>query len=272
MEAHNVIEAVHEIADSLRPTIGSMIEGRHGIAVSGSIGKGTNDSKSDFDFRLYYDAFSEEQLAKDGWRKVREIIEMWRERGRVIDGVWPRSIAQIDAKLDAWCGGNIVPEDLEWAIWGYYLPTDIHNQHIIDDPDGVLSAWRERLSIYPVELKKAVISKFLSFIRYWRDDYHYENKVIRQDTVFAFGLATKIIHAIVQLIFALNEHHFAGDGKNMAFIAGMEIVPDRFEERVNDILYCANGPGDLTSQRESIVALITEVDQLIETHFSTPRG
>ena len=268
MEGHNAIEAVNEIADSLRPTIQSMVDGRHGIAVSGSIGKGTNDKRSDFDFRLYYDAFAEGQPTKDGWRKIREIIEMWRERGRVIDGVWPRSIAEIDAKLDTWYGGNIVPDDLEWAIWGYYLPTDIHNQHIIDDPDGVLTAWRERLSTYPAALKCAVISKFLSFIRYWRDDYHYENKVIRQDTVFAFGLATKIIHATVQLVFALNEHHFAGDGKNMAFISGMELVPDHFEQKVNDILYCAKGPADLTIQREKIVALINEVDQLVEAHKS----
>ncbi len=266
MKGYDVTKAVQEIADSLRPTLLSMIDGRYGMAVSGSIGKGTNDNKSDFDFRLYYDGFSGEQPAKVGWGQVRKIIDKWGERGRVIDGVWTRTIAEIDSKLDAWYGGDITPQDLPWAIWGYYLPTDIFNQHIIDDPDGVLSAWKEKLSLYPKELKKSVIEKYLLFIRYWRDDYHYESKVIRADTVFAFGLATKIIHAIVQLVFALNGHHFAGDGKNMEFITGMAIVPSEFDKKVNDILYSAKGPHDLRQQREGLIALIDEVDRLVKLH------
>lgn len=266
MKGYNVTEAVREIADSLRSTLQSMVVGRYGIAVSGSIGKGTNDHKSDFDFRLYFDEYAGEPRTKDGWEQVRKIIDMWRERGRVIDGVWAREIAEIDSKLSAWCSGDMSAPDLTWTIWGYYLPTDIANQHIIDDPSGVLAGWKAKLSTYPVALKKAVIDKYLPFIRYWRDDYHYEFKMDRKDSVFAFGLAMKITHAIVQLIFALNEHHFVGDGKNMDFIAGMEIAPVGFSEKVDDILLCTSAPGDLPMQRLKLIALITEVDRLVEHH------
>ena len=128
MGEYDALAAVHEIADTLRPTLLSMVEGRYGIAVSGSIGKKTNDSRSDFDFRLYFDSMVDEQTRKEGFNEVRRIIETWRDKGREIDGVWPRGIADIDRQLAAWYDGSIDPTPLPWAIWGYYLPTDIHNQ------------------------------------------------------------------------------------------------------------------------------------------------
>ena len=122
MQGRDVTTEIGEIADSLREHIVSSITGRYGIAVSGSIGKGTNDDHADYDFRLYYDERS--GAFGENWERVQKTIAWWAERGRIIDGGWSRSIRAIGAGLDAWLGGDITPRPLDWAIWGYYLPTD----------------------------------------------------------------------------------------------------------------------------------------------------
>ena len=264
MLGKDVTKEISEIADSLRENIVSAITGRYGIAVSGSIGKGTNDGHSDYDFRLYYDERSDS--FGENWKKVQETIAWWAERGRIIDGVWSRSIGEIDAGLKLWLEGTIVPQELDWAIWGYYLPTDIQNQKIIEDPFDVLVGWKALLSEYSPALKQAVLDKFLPFLLYWRDDYHYAHKVGQGDTVFAFSLAAKIIHAAVQLVFAVNERYYVGDGKNLEFVAEMERVPDGFASNVSRILYGPSEPDDLPGHHEKILALITSVEQFLDAN------
>ena len=166
MIGRNVSRDIEEMTASLRETLISAVNGRHGTAVSGSIGKGTDDGKSDYNFRLYYDARSATFV--DDWKRVQETIAWWADRGKIIDGVWCRSIEEIDSTLSVWLEGEIATQELDWAIRGYNLPTDIHNQRIIEDPCGVLAAWKSRLDTYPPQLKQAILAKVLPFLRYWR--------------------------------------------------------------------------------------------------------
>jgi len=265
VKGRDVTVEVNEILETLRDTLVSAVKGRYGIAVSGSIGKGSNDASSDYDFRLYYDERADDFASK--WKTVQEIIADWAKRGRIIDGVWCRSIEEIDTTLGHWLGGDITTRELEWAIWGYYLPTDIQNQMILDDPDGVLEGWKSLLSTYPPALKQAIVDKHLPFLRYWKTDYHYEHKVDTGDTVFAYSLAAKIVHAAVQLVFALNERYYVGDGKNLEFIAEMTRVPEGFAEMVEAVFYEPRGRAGLPVQRKRIVELIEAVEALVESGF-----
>ena len=233
---------------------------RYAISVGGSLGKGTWDSRSDVDFRL----FTERELprskqAPELWADCIAAIERWRGRGIEIDGVWPRTVGEIDAALDGWLGGEVKPVNLVWTIWGYHILTDVNNQFVIEDPYGIIAAWKARLSVYPPALKQAILGKYTASLRYWRTDYHYANKVERGDVVFLAGMTSKLVHEIIQILFALNETYYAGDGANLAFVEKFTIVPADFSARVRDILY----PGSADAFAGQYAALASLIDETL---------
>ena len=50
-------------------------------------------------------------------------------------------------------------------------------------------------------------------------------------------MTSKLVHEIIQILFALNETYYAGDGANLTFVEKFKIVPADFPARVHDILY-----------------------------------
>jgi len=232
---------------------------RCAISVGGSLGKGTWDARSDIDFRL----FTERKLPGRGqqpelWAACDAAITNWKMRGINIDGVWARSVGEIDAALDGWFSGEIRPEERVWTIWGYHILTDINNQFVIADPYQIIATWKERLRRYPPALKQAILNKFLASLRYWRTDYHYAHKVERGDAVFLAGLTSKLIHEIIQILFALNETYCCGDGSNLAFVEKFTFLPANFPARVQAILYPQTADA-FAVQYTALIALIDEV-------------
>lgn len=239
-------------------------EQRYAISVGGSLGKGTWDSGSDVDFRLFTDErvpWPEE--APDLWGACLAAIERWRERSVNIDGVWPRTVGEIDAAVDGWLRGEIKPLPMAWTIWGYHVLTDVNNQYVIEDPYHIIGAWRERLQMYPPALKEAILRKYTGSLRYWRNDYHYAHKVERGDVVFLAGMAAKLVHEVIQVLFALNDTYYAGDGANLAFAEKFAIVPQGFATRVQKILY-PPAEDAFARQYAELMALIDEVLVLAE--------
>ena len=241
---------------------------RYAISVGGSLGKGTWDSRSDIDFRLFTDGEVQRQTHRpELWADCSAAIERWKERGIHIDGVWLRTVGEIDAALDGWLSGEVKPVDLVWTIWGYHILTDINNQFVIEDPYHIIAAWKERLSIYPPALKQAILRKYAASLRYWRSDYHYAHKVERGDVVFLAGMTSKLVHEIIQILFALNETYFAGDGAALGFIEKFKLAPADFSARVRDILYPGSPGGSsdaFTGQYAALTRLIDEVLSLAD--------
>ena len=179
-----------------------------------------------------------------------------------MDDFWPRTISLVDEELDKWLAGELHSMEVVWSIWGYHLPADIANQYVVADPCGIIAGWKERLTTYPTALKKAIIDKHLGSLLYWRDDYHYSNKVVRGDVVFLAGLSARLVHDIVQVLFALNEVYFVGDGSNLDYARKFTTIPDRFADRVMEILYPPLVDGMFEKQRQTIVDLINDVETL----------
>ena len=144
------------------------------------------------------------------WRDYDVAIEHWRQKGIMVDGIWPRQIAQIDAALDGWLAGKAKPDDLFWTIWGYHLLPDIYHQAILEDPYGVIAGWQARLQSYPPQLKKAILDQHVASLRYWRTDYHYQSKVRRGDIVFLAGLSARLVHDMMQVLFRAQRNVFRG--------------------------------------------------------------
>jgi hypothetical protein len=234
-------------------------EQRYAISAGGSLGKGTWDGRSDIDLRLFTDRpLAGPSERPQAWADYYGGMERWQQRGVRIDGVWARTVGEIDAVLDCWLRGEIKPIDFVWTVWGYHILTDVANQLIIEDPYQIIAAWKERLSVYPPALKQAILSKYGASLRYWRNDYHYVHKVERGDVVFLAGMSAKLVHEIMQILFALNETYFPGDGSNLKYVAEFAIAPANFAERVRAILYpCAEDA--FAQQYATLIALIDEM-------------
>lgn len=263
---------VNEIIADCVPLFREMVTGRYSITIGGSRGKGTSDQHSDVDFRLYYDQLIEEDVFKQLMKQFRIKMQNWKDVGMNIDGCWIRKISDIDDALKDWVNGLIKPVDLVWTIWGYHILTDIYNQQIIDDPYNVASYWKKLLSVYPSRLKAAIIKKHMQSLRYWRNDYHYANKVLRGDVIFLAGISARLVHDMTQVIFALNETYFTGDGNNMKYIDKFKIKPEGFNKRVSEALYPAASSlcsGEMVNvfekQRQILTELIDDIEQLVGT-------
>jgi len=251
---------VQTAIDELLPLCRALGQGRYAVSLGGSYGKGTSDGRSDLDFRLFCDARAPDQGAR---RRLRKAIEAWADRGIVIDGCWVRTIDEIEAQLDLWSEGKGKAPNLVWTIWGYHILTDVYNQAVVDDPFGILDGWRNRLSTYPSKLKAALVQRHTASLRYWRADYHYANKVDRGDVVFLAGITSRLVHDALRVLFALNETYYPGDGKNLRFADGFEIMPNRFRERVEATLYPGTGEQARRSQHIQLLALVDEVLALV---------
>ena len=101
-------------------------------------------------------------------------------------------------------------------------------------------------------------------MRYWRQDYHYRNKVERRDLVFLAGLTSRLVHDLIAILFALNETYYVGDGNNLGFIARFRHVPEGFAEAVGRILYPAPGADVFERQYADLARLIDAVVDLAE--------
>lgn len=234
--------------------------GRYAITLGGSRAKGRNDALSDYDFRLYADAFKPSDAPE--WSAFHSLWDSHEAQGIRIDGVWTRDIATIDAQLAQWLSGKGRSEDLDWAVWGYHLPTDLAHQIAMTDPDGIVADWRARLIPYPDAMAQAIAHRWLAFLTYWRDDYHYAGKVARADPVFLAGLSAKLAHGILQVVFALNRVHFPGDGWTLDLARDLPLQPTAFEPR----LRAALAQSDPAAQRDAFRALITDLAALAAAH------
>ncbi|WP_248304908.1 DUF4037 domain-containing protein [Devosia sp. FKR38] len=259
-----LLNEVDLIAD-VAPIIADLADGGRGaVALAGSRGKGRSDQQSDYDFRVYADGYrGEDTRQTPQWARFEAAMTRWQAAGFRMDGVWMRSYAGVRRDLDAWLVGTAVPKTFDWTIWGYHLPTDLANQQIVLDPDGLLAGWKRELAVYPEPLRLATLQHYGQVLRYWAGDYHYESKVARRDLVFLVGLAGKLTNAMIQVLFAHNRQYYPGDGWNLPMAAELDQLPPDFVARMTAILEPAPGEDAWRQQRAQIIAMITDIEALI---------
>jgi len=254
-----------EICDDFFPVFKKIPDTeKYAITIGGSHGKGISDSNSDYDFRIYYEKPVIPEKRKPISEEISQLVNKWREKKIEVDYVWARTIDEINQYIDSAMAGNYELVNKEWTVWGYNVLTDIYSQKIIEDPFGIAKTWKDRLSVYPVKLKESIIKKYSSSLKYWTNDYHYLNKVKREDVTFLASITSRLINDIVQLIYALNEFYYPGDGMNLKYTKQFGKKPDNFEERTVKILY--PGPSDdvFQKQYDELKKLINDTLLLIQ--------
>jgi len=256
-----------DLIAAMAPLIADLAEnGRGAVALAGSRGKGRADAQSDYDFRVYADAYRGPEIeSTPQWRCFEEVMRHWEARGYRMDGVWMRSYAGVHRDLAAWIEGTPVDKSFEWTIWGYHLPTDLANQQIVSDPDGVLAEWKARLVVYPEALRQTVLQQYRDILAYWAEDYHYQSKIERRDLVFLVGLSGKLANAILQVVFAFNRVYYPGDGWNLPMAAELEHLPPDFISRMTKILEPGSGADAWRRQRAEFIAMVRDLEVLLAT-------
>lgn len=254
-----------DLIATMTPLIADLAENGNGaVALAGSRGKGRSDEQSDYDFRVYADGYRGPDIRQtEQWQRFEAAMQEWEARGFRMDGVWMRSYAGVRRDLNAWLIGEAVPKTFEWTIWGYHLPTDLANQQITFDPEGVLAGWKQQLAVYPEALRVSVLQQYREVLQYWARDYHYESKIARRDLVFLVGLTGKLANAILQVVFALNRAYFPGDGWNLPMAADLERLPPDFLSRMTSILGPSSDADALRRQRQDLIAMIADLEVLI---------
>lgn len=263
-EINCVRPRIQAVIDECLPKLKALGTGRCAVTIGGSHGKGTFDERSDLDFRVFCDGIvgSHRYWETEEWRAFAQIVDRERQQEINIDYCWVRTIGEIESELYAWLSGKVMPVEKVWTLWGYHLLTDIVNQMIIEDPSGIVAGWQARLSSYPSALQRALIDKHMGSLNYWRTDYHYRNKVDRRDPIFLAGISSRLVHDMIQVLFAINNTYYVGDGNNLHYIEQFAVQPKEFAGRVETILYPPQSESMLIGQYEAIMALIDELAPL----------
>jgi hypothetical protein len=235
----------------------------YSITLGGSHGKGLSDHGSDFDFRIYYEKIIEPEKMGIIFEEVKTLCEKWAAKNVKVDGIFPRAYAEVDEQLDLWLSGKGKLVPYEWTVWGYTILTDIYNQQIIEDPYGKAEEWKKRLAVYPDALKESLINHYSSSLEYWKNDYHYQNKVNRKDIVFLAYITCRLIQDIIQIIYALNEFYYPGDGMNLEYTPQFTVKPQNFEERVAAVLRTSEADDTYTEQYKNVISLIDDTLLLV---------
>lgn len=261
----NVRPHIQVVIDECLPKLKALGIGRCAVTIGGSHGKGTFDERSDLDFRVFCDEIigAPRYWETEEWRSFAQIVDRQRPQGIDIDYCWVRTVSEIESELDAWLNGRVVPVEKVWTLWGYHLLTDLANQMVIDDPFGLVAGWQTRLTPYPRSLQRAVIEKHMGSLNYWRSDYHYRNKVERGDQVFLAGISSRLVHDMIQVLFAINNTYYVGDGNNLHYIEQFAVQPRNFTHRVKNLLYPLQGGDGLKVQYDAILELIDEMAPLV---------
>jgi hypothetical protein len=234
--------------------------GNWALSAGGSTSKGVSDHLSDLDLRLYVENGIPRPDAGDPfWANYNAAEQSWRDRGLRIDHIGMRTFASVERELDRILGGDYSHPALVWTVWGYRILPDLFNQTVYHDNTGRLAAWKDRLRIYPPALKRAILARFVPSLSYWRQDDHYRNKVARRDVTFLVGLASRLCQEMLEILFALNEVYYPGDGNNLRLAAKLPIAPARLTDRITAVL-CPSPRDDMFDrQYQTVIDLVDDV-------------
>lgn len=258
-----------EICDDILPVVRKLsATDEYSVTMNGSHSKGTSDQNSDYDISLFCEKLADQDTMRAVYGEWNEHAAMWKERGVIIDGIFPRTYAEVEEQMDSWLAGEGTKQPYVWTVWGYHILTEIFNQQILEDPSGRAAKWKERLAVYPGALKKSILDKHCFSLKYWRADYHYSNKVKRKDVVFLAFLTARLVHDMMQVIYALNEKYYPGDGSNLKYTKDFSIKPDDFENRIVHVFQISEEEDAYRHQYDNVVSLIDDTLALTEVFYS----
>lgn len=271
--------------DELTPLVCQFACSDYGIALGGAHAKGAEDSASDLDLYL----FSGQVLSCDERSRVTtafsadiDHVVSWGQDDPFTQGgtdfdfeggkveCWLRHTDQIEHTIAECSEGIVRTERVTWTPTGFHhhcALSDVHAMLIIDDPAGILGRWKAAIEVYPLKLRRQIITTHLQAAAFWPANFHYNSAIERQDVIYTTSIVQQVVHNLVQVLFAVNETYFPGDKKLERSLGHLDRLPPQFVERMQRLIW----PGEeasvtvLQEQQQELQDLLTETQRLVAT-------
>jgi hypothetical protein len=285
-------DAIFLLIAQVLPVVRQFSKGEFGIALGGAHAKGIDDDESDLDLYL----FAREVLPADEREALClhilegvESLYSWGDTTTFIQTgtdftyqqkrveCWLRHIDHITSIIAECKQGIVKQEFVTWTVMGFYnhcALSDLYHMKPLDDPCGILAAWKDQVSQYPPQLRQTIMSRHLRAAKFWPDNFHYRSAIERCDTIYVIGIVQQVLHNLIQVIFALNETYFPGDKKLDLALDRLPLKPDCFNQRVQQLMFPGTpiNSDTLQKQRDMLATLVREVESLVETVTCNPHS
>lgn len=266
------------------PLLRGFVVGGYGIALGGSHAKGSSDALSDVDVYLFSDGVvpgaRRAELVTGALGAAAGAVSWGRDDPFVEGGTdfacrgvrvecWLRSTERVERTVAACRRGEVRREYAVWTVMGLFdhvALADLRAMRIVEDPEGTLMRWKEEVAAYPEPLRDALLRRFMAEAGFWPDNFHYRTAVERADLLYTSGIVQQVLHALVQVVFALNREYFPGEKGLDRALGELPLLPEAFAARLRALLFPGAEPGveRLREQRRELAALVAEVRRLVE--------
>lgn len=258
------------------------VEGVAAVALGGSQARGTATNESDIDLGIYYHAANPpavealSALARElddthrislatgfgewgswvnggAWLQVATMAVDWlyREIGRVTDVI--EACRRGEVTCDYYLGH---PHGFHNHI---YLG-EVHSCVILEDPGNSLAALKLLVAEYPPRMRAQVVSRYLYDAHFMR--VAGAKSAARGDVMHAAGCLFRVVAALVQVLYALNERYFVNEKGSVAEVERMALRPPRWSATVRSLLGAAGTrPERLVQSLERVGALVASVEE-----------
>lgn len=271
---------VERVADRL-----AGIEGVAGLVLGGSRARGDAEPSADIDVGVYYraeDAPDLEELraaaaelddrgAPDGFGGFGEWGPWinggaWLRVGGFKTDLLFREIGLVERVLDDCQAGRLVIDyqpGHPHCFVNHIYAGEINANLILRDADGTMVRLRDRTDPYPEPLADALMRTFG-----WEAKFALETAgtaAKRGDAAYVTGCLFRSVACMVQAIFAANRVYLVNEKGAVARVEGLTHRPERFAERVADLLSGAGLPPErLESALDAAFELQRETQSLLE--------
>ena len=281
-----------QIVGELLPLLRCFSPGPCAVGLGGSCAKGHRDAHSDVDVYLFAnevrggaarDAAVVQVLGSDAAPVSWGSDELFVQGGTDFEyrGVrvecWLRSISSVDAAIAECLRGEVRRAYVAWTVSGFFnhaVLADVLSLRIVEDAGGVLARWRGMVAVYPAPLRDSILRRFMGEAAFWPGNAHYHSAIQRGDVIYTAGIVQLVVHALVQVLFALNRVYFPGEKLLAESLRRLPVAPRAVPMRMQALL-APDTPMDvaaLRAQREEVAALVAEVRELVERDGSRPEG
>ncbi len=268
---------------ALLPLLHRLCVGRVSIAIGGSRAKGGADRWSDLDLYLFSmdvpPRQERERLVTTMLPNASEVTswgcdDSFVEGGTdfVLDGVrvecWHRNETSVEEKLQASLNGEIRRQYSAWAVMGFFdhaVLADIRTMQIVTDANGTINRWKQAVRVYPEALRRSLLHRFIREVGFWPNNPHYRSAIERVDRIYTAAIVQHTLHALIQVLFALNREYFPGEKQLARAMDTLTLRPQGLSDRISRILNpgTAMGCDELAGQARALADLVMDTTTLV---------
>jgi predicted nucleotidyltransferase len=260
------------------------VRGLKAIVLGGSYASGSQRPDSDLDVGLYYYENQPLDIAQlraiaatlndtpdpvvtdlGGWGTWVNGGAWLTIEGQRVDFLY-RNIDFVSSTLDEANDGHIRSDYWQQPAYGFHsfmYCTETAICRPIYDPEHIIEQLKAKVAHYSPRLKQAIIKSFLWSARFTLDNTR--KAAARGEVYLVTGGLARTIHALVQVLYALNETYYLSEKRLAADLSAFAVLPERFLERIYQLLGAIGTTSEqLQASLAQTGALYSEVAALVE--------